>query len=282
MKNKKTLYRILLVTLVFLFTYCDPNLNHDYRDTTPPDPPQNVQTYVGDNQVEISWAENTERDVAGYNIYYSDSYWGEYQLIGNTPNNYYVDYDAVNGELYYYAVAAYDYDGNESELSYDEVYGVARPEGMNQAIFDFNVFPNNSGYDFSEYLVVPYNSSETDYSADFFFENYDGEYYLNVWDDTDIQDMGYTNSFLDITYAPLNGWVPLVEGENVKYTQAIVGHTYVIWTWDNHFAKVRIKAISSERVVFDWAYQLLEGEQQLKINRNSSERKKLPENVVKK
>jgi len=281
MKNEKTFYRIiLLIAILFLFTYCDPNLNYNY-DSTPPSPPQNVQTYVGDNQVEISWADNTERDVAGYNVYYSYTYWGEYTLIGNTQNNYYVDYDAKNGELYYYAVTAYDFDGNESELSYDNVYGVARPEGMNQAIFDYNVYPNNSGYDFSEYLVVPYNSSETNESADFFFENYNGDYYLNVWDDTDIQDMGYTGSFLDITYAPLDGWVPLVSGENIKYTKAMIGHTYVIWTWDNHYAKVRIKAISNERLVFDWAYQLLEGEQQLKTNRNSSERQKLPNKVEK-
>jgi hypothetical protein len=61
----------------------------------------------------------------------------------------------------------------------------------------------------------------------------------------------------------------------------MIGHTYVIWTWDNHYAKVRIKAISNERLVFDWAYQLLEGEQQLKTNRNSSERQKLPNKVEK-
>ncbi|MFZ1290517.1 MAG: fibronectin type III domain-containing protein [Melioribacteraceae bacterium] len=282
MKNEKTLYRILLlIAAVFLFTFCDPNLNYDY-DNTPPSSPENVQTYVGDRQVEITWEENSERDVAGYNIYYSYTYWGEYELIGNTSGNYYVDYDAKNGELYYYAVAAYDFDGNESELSYDMVYGVARPEGMNQSIFDYNLYPNSAGYDFSEFSVVPFDAYSEEVSSDFFFENYNGEYYLNVWDDTDIQDMGYTNSFLDIYYAPLDGWVLINPDENVKYTRAIVGHTYVIWTWDNHFAKVRVKAISNERIIFDWAYQLLEGEQQLKSNRNSETRNKIPNTVIKK
>ena len=70
--------------------------------------------------------------------------------------------------------------------------------------------------------------------------------------------------------------------ENVKYTLAEVGHTYVIWTWDNHFAKIRVKTISNERIVFDWAYQLLEGEQQLKTSRGSGERKPLPAKVIKK
>lgn len=280
MKTRKNIYRILFIlSAVFLFTYCDYNVD-DY-DRTAPEPPKNVVTYVGDNLVEITWQDNRERDIAGYNVYYSYSYWGDYDLIGNTKGTYFVDYEAVNGELYYYAVAAYDFDGNESELSYDKVYGVARPEGVNQSIFNYLEYPNNSGYDFSEYSVVPYDAYSDDISADFFFENFNGDFYLNVWDDTDIQDMGFTESFLDIYYAPLNGWIQMAPDENVKYTLAEVGHTYVIWTWDNHFAKIRIKSISNQRLVFDWAYQLLEGEQQLKTNRLADKRNKLPEKIIK-
>ena len=32
------------------------------------------------------------------------------------------------------AVAAYDFNGNESELSYDVIYSTPRPEGFNQPI----------------------------------------------------------------------------------------------------------------------------------------------------
>lgn len=280
MKNGKKFYRIvLLLSTIFIFTNCDDYLEN--YDNTAPNPPENVITYVGDNLVEIYWNDNRESDIAGYNIYFAYSYWGEYELIGNTRGNSYVDYEANNGELYYYAVAAYDYDGNESELSYDKVYGVARPEGTNRAIYDYNKFPETSGYDFSEYAVVPYDAYNDDFSSDFFFENYNGTYYLNVWEDTDIQDMGYTDSFLDISYAPLSGWVELVPEENVKYTIAEVGHTYVIWTWDGHYAKIRLNAIANDRLIFDWAYQLIEGEQQLKTNRSSNERKSLPKNVIK-
>ena len=282
MKNEKLVYRMLLLLgVIFLFTYCDANFIEGY-DNHPPDAPKNVETFAGDGLVEIQWKNNNERDVAGYNVYYSDSYWGEYELIGNTENNYYVDYDARNGDLYYYGVAAYDYDGNEGELSYDKVYGVARPEGMNQAIFDYLKFPDNAGYDFDKYLIVPFDVNTDDESADFFFENSEGTYFLNVWDDSDIQDMGFTESFLDITYAPIDGWVPLVEGENVKYTEVKIGHTYIVWTWNNHYAKVRVNAISNERIVFDWAYQLLEGEPMLKTNRNADKRKVLPKTVIKK
>lgn len=280
MKAEKKFYRlVLLLSTIFLFTYCDHYVD-DY-DNTPPSPPEQVETFVGDNEVEITWKENRERDVAGYNVYFAYSYWDEYELIGNTNGEYFIDHEAINGELYYYAVAAYDFDGNESELSYDKVYGVARPEGKNQSIFDYQLFPDISGYDFSEYSVVAFDATSDDYSADFFFENDQGNFYLNVWDDSDIQDMGFTDSFYDVVYAPIDGWIPLFGDDNVKYTLVEAGHTYVVWTWDNHYAKLRVKTISDQRIVFDWAYQLLEGEQQLKTNRGSITRDKLPNKVKK-
>lgn len=70
--------------------------------------------------------------------------------------------------------------------------------------------------------------------------------------------MGLTNDIYDIPYAPANGWNPN------KEEIAQIGHTYVIWTYDNHFAKIRVKNITSDRIVFDWAFQLVEGEPQLK------------------
>ncbi len=262
---------VSIILTVIVLSGCK-NFNN-YYDNVPPAPPKNVRTFVGDNLVEITWSYNRESDVAGYNVYYSDSYWGEYTLIGSTESNSYVDYEAQNGVKYYYAVAAYDFNGNESELSYDEVYGVARPEGMNQKIYDYNQFPEISGYDFSEYSVVPFDENSDQFTSDMFFENFDGTLYINVWEDTDIQDMGPTTDLYEITEAPLSGWVPLNEGENVKYVEAIPGHTYIIWTWDNHFAKIRITDLTNQRMVFDWAYQLLEGEQQLKLKAVPAERK---------
>lgn len=250
---------IILVSLAG----CSKN-NNPVIDTTPPSAPTNVRTVVGDNEVDILWDYNKEPDVAGYNVYYANSYQGKYNLLGTTKQNFYVDSDAKNGELWYYAVVAYDFSGNESELSYDKVYGAPRPEGMNQSVFDFHNFPSTSGYDFSEFAVVPYNINDGQFSADFFFENDSGSYYLNVWTDTEIQDMGATSDIYDIPYAPITGWVPSIPGDNVKYVTAKAGHTYVVFTWDNHFAKIRIKTITTERAIFDWTYQLIEGEQQLK------------------
>ncbi|MCL4550228.1 MAG: hypothetical protein M1495_16870 [Bacteroidetes bacterium] len=274
----KTLRLILTGSVIFLgliLTGCDHF--HDSYDTTPPSPPTNLRTITGDNRVDIYWDKNPERDVAGYNVYYAYSYNGKYTLIGTTQNTYFVDNGATNGTTYYYAVTAFDFNGNESDLSKDVIYDTPRPEGFNQAIFDYNKVPDNAGYNFKNYLVVPYN----DAGADMFFENYNGQYYLDVWKDSDIQDMGQTTDIYDISTAPAGGWVPLQTGDNIKYTKAIVGHTYVIWTNDNHYAKVRISSISSDRMIFDWAYQTVEGNRELKRGSISFDRKNMPTRVIK-
>jgi hypothetical protein len=259
-----TVYLIALLTMVSISS-CDYESHVYHPDFTPPAVPTGVVVLNGDNRVDIYWNANRDNDLAGYNIYYSYDYNGRYTLIGSSGTNYFVDYGASNGVTYYYAVTAYDYNGNESELSYDAVYTTPRPEGFNQSIFDYYRFPDNSGYAFSEYRVVAYD----DLSTDIFFENYNGTFYLNVWDDTDIQDMGPTYDIYDIPFAPLSGW------SSTKDVIARTGHTYVIWTWDNHFAKIRVKQITRDRIVFDWAYQVVEGNRTLKPKNNNGVRESL-------
>jgi len=259
-KMKQLLKSFAAISILLYLTGCDVNEPEYIVDNDPPVIPNGVKVSIGDNRVDLYWNENRDPDLAGYNIYFSYSYDGEYQIIGSAPYNYFIDDEAVNGNKYYYAVTAYDYNGNESELSLDVVYATARPEGFNQAIFDFRRFPNNSGYSFPLYSVVAYDSID----VDFFFENYQGTFYLDVWDDTDIQDMGLTTDIYDIPYAPTSGW------STTKDVFAKIGHTYVIWTWNNHYAKIRISNITNERVVFDWAYQTLEGEMQLKPSVNGN------------
>ena len=250
--KKKIFYTIALLS-IFLFAACGRHA-FDQIDTTPPAPPTGLQVMNGDNRVDLSWNPNHERDLAGYNVYYAYSYDGKYTLLGSTQNAYYTDYGAKNGDTYYYAVTAYDNNGNESDLSYENASATPRPEGFNASIFDYRNFPSTGGYSFTTFTAVPYD----DKSADFFFENYNGAFYLDVWSDSDIQDMGPTTDIYDIPYAPTTGW------SATKDAVAIIGHTYVIWTWDNRYAKVRISNITNERVVFDWAFQTVAGNTQLK------------------
>jgi len=244
----------LVLCSFFLLAGCQMPSSH--RDTNPPSAPKGIYTATGDNLVEIVWFSNPEPDVAGYNVFVSTSYFGRYDLIGSTGSTQFIDYGARNGQTYFYAVSAFDFAGNESDLSKDIAYDTPRPEGYSVVLNDYRVRPNLAGYDFSTYSVGQYNDDFTD----IFFEYYNGTYYMDVWEDTDIQDMGYTNSLYDIAEAPEGGWSP------TKDARLILGHTYVVWTWDDHYAKFRVTSLSSSRVVFDWAYQLQKGNIRLKTS----------------
>ncbi len=223
-------------------------------DRTPPFAPRGIYTETGDDFIQLSWLRNQESDVTGYKIYISGSYDGVYTAVGQTAGLSYTDFGADNGITVYYAVTAFDEAGNESDLSTDVAYDTPRPDGFGVALPNFRYDPDRAGYDFSTYSTGPYDDQFTDV----YFEFFNGVYYLDVWDDTEIQDMGYTESLSELRYAPTAGWSP------TRDVRLIVGHTYVIRTWDNHYAKVRISSLSDTRAIFDWAYQLQEGNTRLK------------------
>ncbi|MFI5253368.1 MAG: fibronectin type III domain-containing protein [Bacteroidota bacterium] len=247
----KTL-KYLLITGMFLFMGCKETIY--FPDTTPPAPPQGLYTYPGDNFVEIHWTPNTESDLAGYNVYASTSVNGKYRFIATTRQNVFIDNGATNGVTYYYSISAFDINGNESDPSADIAYDTPRPEGYGVRLVNYLANPDKSGYDFSTYSIGPYD----DNYSDMFYEYSNGQAYMDVWKDTDIQDMGYTNSLYTIENAPTNGWSP------TKDIRLIEGHTYVLWTWNNHYAKFRVMQISPSNVIFDWTYQLQEGNVRLK------------------
>lgn len=215
-------------------------------DFIPPAPPSGLRTATGDNFIEVYWNENREADLDGYNVYVSSSYGGRYELIGSSSRAYFNDTGARNGSTYYYAVTAFDFDGNESELSRDVAYDIPRPEGYGVILNDYLTSPLTAGYDFSRYTVVPFD----DQTSDMWYEYYNGVSYMDVRTDTDIQDMGPTASILDIGTAPSSGW------STTHDVILAAGHTYVVWTYDDHYAKFRVASIAAGRVTFDWAYQL--------------------------
>jgi hypothetical protein len=126
-------------------------------------------------------------------------------------------------------------------------------------IFDYNHYPASSGFDFSQEDVVDWDDPRCD-----IYLKYSGwVYYICVRDDqTDIQDFGYTDHIDDVDMAPDTtiGWSAL------WCVEAIKGHCYIIWTRDNHYAKVRIADFTkSLGMLFDWAYQIDPGNLELKI-----------------
>jgi len=228
-------------------------------DIEPPAVPRGVYSITGDEEVILSWYPNAESDLAGYRVYRGNSENGDYFHIATTRSVQFIDRDVTNGRTYYYAVDAYDRDDNESELSYDLVFDTPRPEGFGVRLFDFNLSPSVAGYDFATYRPQHYQAPGTD--VYFEYHAASGGLFINIANlQTDIQDYGYTESFDDVGYAPADGWSPL------GYVECIPGHTYVIWTDDDHYAKMRISALNTNFVEFDWAYQTAVGNPELKVH----------------
>ena len=226
-------------------------------DHTPPAVPQGVRALALDNSAQIDWYPVQETDLAGYHVWVGHTLTGRFTLLATVHTNQFLDQGLVNGDTYYYAISSYDLGGNESEMSPDPVSATPRPEGFDVQLDDYRQFPNLSGFDFSTQTVGPYNDGYTDV----YYESSGGKYMLDVPMDTDIQDMGYTSSLDDITVAPPAGWSP------TGIVEAIPGHIYVVWTYDNHYGKVRVTEVSATQVRFDWSYQTVLGNPQLKRSR---------------
>jgi len=228
-------------------------------DTTPPAPPRGLYSVTGDRMVTLYWLPNTEDDLAGYRVYRNFEPYGYYEFIAETPVEYFVDDNVINGVTYYYAVSAFDEDNNESELSYELVFDTPRPEGFNVVLLDYERYPEDAGYDFSDEKIRPFDHPLTDIY--YYYDDASYLHYMITGEGTDIQDFGYTESLDEINYAPIEGWAPSGVVELILY------HSYIVWTWDNHFAKFRITDAGDGWVRFDWAYQIDEGNRELVVKK---------------
>jgi hypothetical protein len=87
-------------------------------DMTPPDKPLGVTVVPGVGRVFLTWSDNKERDLAGYNLYRAS---GGMVFERLTPaplsRTTYSDEAVKPGALYYYKITAIDRSGNESEAS---------------------------------------------------------------------------------------------------------------------------------------------------------------------
>ncbi len=248
----------MMITLV-TFSGCDEN--DDTVWDPRPEPPQGVFSITGDGYVVLWWAGPYDRDIEEYIVYANTAGLNaDYVEIGrraadDNPNldliyYDYIDDDVANGTTYYYAVASIDHAGQVSTLSAEDVYDTPRPEGV-LFINDISVQQSSAGIHFVSGGTIDASSSECDAYVD---SDVFGIYYLNAGDlnsfrGTEIQGMGYTYDWDDIGYAPTTGW------SDLGYAEIIVGHTYIIKTDDNHYAKMRVLLTDGVGVSFQWAYQ---------------------------
>jgi hypothetical protein len=257
--------RLMLIAIAgALIAGCHDDNPVVVRDVTPPAAPRGFYSVTGDHQVYLHWLDNTESDVAGYRIYQGDCASGPscpYTAVGMTTGNSFTVSGLANGVTKYYAVAAYDRAGNESDLSYEDVFDTPRPEGFDAQLTNFVDQPAAAGWDFSAYSVRPSGDPATD-----MYFGYNGTTYLMFVPDygTDIQDAGYASTLDAVDFAPISGWSP------TGTVELIEGHCYVVWTRDDHYAKFQVTSITPPgpatpaRVRFDWAYQVDPGNRELR------------------
>jgi hypothetical protein len=233
-------------------------------DVSPPATPRGVYSITGDLQVTIVWLGSDEQDLAGYRVYRAKALEGPYDVIAEIRVNdlplqlEFTDRENIrNGKTYYYAVTSFDFEGNESELSYEDVFDTPRPAGV-ERLYAREVRSSESAFDFSSFRSV----ASYDSRADIVVTLDGGTFFVEAVDHpeaaTDIQDFGYTETLDALDWAVQDGW------STVGWTELILGHTYLVWTWDNHFAKFRVTSIGSTSIVMDWAYQIAPGNPELK------------------
>jgi hypothetical protein len=262
----------ILLGFAFLFilisfqgcTFRSDNCN--LIDDTAPFSPQGVYSVSGDGKIYIEWYANQEKDLKGYIVYRSSERDRGYKEITKISSNSYIDTDVRNGNTYYYAVSAFDYDGNESPLSY-KISDTPRPEGNNVRLTDYIINPRFTGFDFNDpdrgaqmydwerpnlynYIDI-YFGVDTAVSVPYIYSD----------NDTLIQDLGYTDSMDEVDMSPTKGFTTL-------FVEAITGHTYAFLTPEGNYAKIRItdlyvdwagNTVRDAWVKFDWAFQLQKG-----------------------
>ncbi len=105
----------------------------------PPAKPKNVRGYSLNDTIIIEWDANIEEDLAGYIIYRgkNKNNLTDTIYIGKTTS--YADTNVTFDSTYYYAVAAYDLDGNISEISdLIEITPTLRPEAPSKISYRYD------------------------------------------------------------------------------------------------------------------------------------------------
>jgi len=111
-------------------------------------------------QVTLAWDANTEKDLAGYNIYY-----------GTSSGNYDASVDVGNwtsctiagleeGQTYHFAATAYDFDGNESDFSSEVTW--ANEAESDSILLKANFDADDDGFTYVDDLFR--NTSEPSYA----------------------------------------------------------------------------------------------------------------------
>jgi endonuclease I len=144
------------------------------QDETPPVAPTGLIATGGEGEVDLDWDDNTESDLAGYNVLRSETSGGPHTQVNGPPVllSEYTDTGVTNGVEYHYVVTALDTADNESAISNEDS---ATPESgpappglwINEIHYDNDggdtgeivEIAGPAGVDLTDWTLVGYNGS---------------------------------------------------------------------------------------------------------------------------
>ncbi|WIV12986.1 S8 family serine peptidase [Proteiniborus sp. MB09-C3] len=112
------------------------------KDNEAPAMPTNLTAVAGMSGIKLSWTPSVDADVDVYRVYRSVVSGGGYELIGEVPNNNFLDTDIMANTTYYYVIDAVDFSGNVSSQT-SEVSATAAEV---TAIFNTDFEADNGGF----------------------------------------------------------------------------------------------------------------------------------------
>src|SRR6185295_4151316 len=238
--------KALALSIAFLALGCHHSDNVVNVVNAPPHTVDGVYSVTGDGLVTVHWRANQENDIDYYKVYRNNAPTGTFTLVGSSSTTSFDDNSVTNGNTYYYAVAAVDLSGQESaDLSFEDVFDTPRPEGFGVTLTNSATVDSTSGWDFSARARRASANGQTD----MYYSSSAGSDLVYVPTDTKIQDAGFV-AIRDVDFAPPSGW------STDGIVEAIVGHSYILFTRDNHYAKFEVKSHNGTSMTLDWAYQI--------------------------
>jgi len=123
-------------------------------DVTAPAPPAGLVASPADGSITLDWSDNTEPDLAGYEVRRSTTSGGAYTSVGTPAASVFIDMTVTNAQTYYYVVRALDEAGNAST---DSTEVSATPQAAMPPVASFSGIPTSG--------IAPLSVSFTDSST---------------------------------------------------------------------------------------------------------------------
>jgi hypothetical protein len=286
----RTLIAVLAALVILMMvTGCEETVTQiETVERSELNPPLGLRSITGDMQVTLRWySSNYEEDFGGYLIYQAT---GDYEQIapetmpsaftavetlevfGGSPPTVHTILGLENGTTYSFALTAMDEGVTKESYPSNIVADTPRPFGTATIYQQEAEDEHLAGFDFSEGVEVAYLDSDCDIFLDVYTITDNLHYSLTSPDQasaalrtTEIQDMGYTESFDDISISPAMGWDPdfSVDVLNME------NHTFALKTEDNNYVKLRVLSTGSDGenqswVRFEYGYQTIPGDPNFK------------------